>query len=297
MKAIAVDPVVPTFFLYGEPTQEVDRHFLHLEPLADRSEPNGWNIRAHAHHDLSHLFFVASGGGEIRCDQERLGFSAPAALIVPARSVHAFTWHPDTEGWVLTLADTFLAELTARDRAFARVFASPAVLCLDPPATTLLARLVAGLGHELAWTAPAHAVAVESQLLQLLVLLARSLGHTDGEPHLAPGSHAELVARFRVLVEERFRHAWAVSDFAHHLGVTVPRLRAACLAAARRTPIQIIQDRLLLEAKRILLYSNMSIGEAAAYLGFDDNAYFSRFFTSKAGVSPRAFRQQQPARH
>ena len=51
-----------------------------------------------------------------------------------------------------------------------------------------------------------------------------------------------------------------------------------------------IEERLLLEAKRMLLYSNMTVAEAAFYLGFNDPAYFSRFFAHATGSSPRAYR-------
>ena len=53
----------------------------------------------------------------------------------------------------------------------------------------------------------------------------------------------------------------------------------------------LLQDRLLLEAKRLMLYSNMTVAEAAYYLGFDDPAYFSRFFVRGCKVSPRQFRR------
>jgi len=69
-------------------------------------------------------------------------------------------------------------------------------------------------------------------------------------------------------------------------------LRAACVELTDRSPLQLVQDRLLLEAKRLLLYSNVSIAEVGYYLGFDDPAYFTRFFTKAAGTSPRGFRQR-----
>ena len=54
-----------------------------------------------------------------------------------------------------------------------------------------------------------------------------------------------------------------------------------------------IQRRVVLEAKRALLYSNMTVTEAAYYLGFSDPAYFSRFFAKATGKSPRAFRRKE----
>jgi AraC family transcriptional activator of pobA len=55
--------------------------------------------------------------------------------------------------------------------------------------------------------------------------------------------------------------------------------------------MRLVQDRILLEAERVLLYTNMSVAEAAAYLGFEDSAYFSRFFAKRTGRPPRAVRR------
>jgi AraC family transcriptional activator of pobA len=57
----------------------------------------------------------------------------------------------------------------------------------------------------------------------------------------------------------------------------------------------LVQDRAILEAKRALLYSNMTVAEVGYYLGFDDPAYFSRFFAKAEGLSPRGFRDRASA--
>ena len=51
-----------------------------------------------------------------------------------------------------------------------------------------------------------------------------------------------------------------------------------------------LQLRLLIEAERQLRYTSMSVAQVAFHLGFDDPAYFSRFFTRRMGLTPRAFR-------
>jgi AraC family transcriptional activator of pobA len=60
--------------------------------------------------------------------------------------------------------------------------------------------------------------------------------------------------------------------------------------------VQLIQERLLIEAQRQLRYTSMTVAEVAYYLGFDDPAYFSRFFARGAGRSPRAFKASSVAR-
>jgi AraC family transcriptional activator of pobA len=82
-----------------------------------------------------------------------------------------------------------------------------------------------------------------------------------------------------------------VSVHAVALGVSQTALRVACAEIAGRSPMQILDQRTLLEARRSLLYSNFSIAEIAYSVGFEDPAYFSRFFHRQVGISPRSYRK------
>jgi AraC family transcriptional regulator, transcriptional activator of pobA len=290
--------IVPSFFLYGEPPREVAEHFLHVEALDDRSRPNNWNIRPHAHANLNHVFLITAGGGEVRAESLIQHFRAPCTILVPARIIHAFAYDNDTAGSVLTVSETFLREQLLREPAFQSLFAAPSLFEFSRASreAKLLHTSIERLASELAWQAPGHAVAVESQLLTILVALLRLDLREHGGKRVGSGRQAELVARFRQLLETEFHSNQPMEDYARTLKVSPSRLRTACVEVTDRSPLQLVQDRLLLEAKRLLLYSNMSIAEAGYYLGFDDPAYFTRFFTRSAGVSPRGFRQRKASK-
>jgi AraC family transcriptional activator of pobA len=100
------------------------------------------------------------------------------------------------------------------------------------------------------------------------------------------------VARFRQAVEQNLRSGWELNRYAKSLGVSSARLRGACLEVTGHPPTRIVHDRLVLEAKRSLLYTNMTIAETAYELGFSDPAYFSRFFSERVGLSPAEFRKR-----
>jgi AraC family transcriptional activator of pobA len=72
--------------------------------------------------------------------------------------------------------------------------------------------------------------------------------------------------------------------------VSPERLRQACAGNAGTSPLALLNARRLLEAKRGLLYTNMTVSEVADSCGFEDPAYFSRFFTRETGESPRSYR-------
>jgi AraC family transcriptional activator of pobA len=279
---------IPRFFLYGEPPQHVADRFLHLESLDVRSRPANWNVRPHTHGGLSHIFCLEEGEGAMSADGRSLPFRAPCLLVIPVGVVHGFSFSANSRGAVLTISEAYLDNLVQREPQLAAVFVKADVLGDLHGGNVFDA--FERLRQELAWSAPGHHVAVEALLLTVLVEALRLTHYADDAPKRA-GRQAALVARFRDRVEQSYRSETKVEAYAEALKVSPKQLRAACVSVAGAPPIRIIQDRLLLEAKRLMLYSNMTVAEAAYYLGFEDPAYFSRFFTRGCRVSPRRFRQ------
>ena len=276
----------PSFFLYGEAPRAAAVGFLHLEPLSVRSRPSGWSIRLHRHADLNHLFLLTSGGGRIGTETGEISFVAPCLLLIPAGATHGFAFRQESTGQVLTIATSFLEARPACAEVRSALFERICTLACDGMASPLQQAL-AELARELAWTAPGHDAAVEACVLQTLVLALRARAAEQG----GSGREAALLARFREQVELRFRDHRPLGIYARELGVSVSRLYQACRSEAGLTPLGLVQARLLLEAKRALLYSDMAIAEVAMSLGYSDPAYFSRFFTKHIGVSARTFRE------
>jgi AraC family transcriptional regulator, transcriptional activator of pobA len=285
---------IPRFFLYGEPPRDADERFLHVETIADRSRLYEWRIRPHAHRDLHQLLVIFTGSGEMQAETQNYPFQAPALLVAPAGVVHGFAFEPETEGYVVTLADSLLRDLAREESAFRRLFLAPACasLAADPAHTQELADTVPKLRRELVWKAPASGAAAAARLMTVLVSAVRALHAPAGPESAATSARAALVARFREKIESHLRMGLSIAQYAKALSVTPARLRAACLEVTGKPPARVLEDRLLLEAKRNLTYTNMTVAETAYYLGFTDPAYFSRFFSKHAGESPATFRKR-----
>lgn len=280
--------IVPGFFLFGEPVRTVEGKFLHLETLDDRSRPNDWNIRPHAHADLNHIFHITAGAGVMKVEARAIAFAAPCLVLVPSGVVHGFVFEAESAGSVLTIADSYLRELCAREPDFTRLFLAPAQAAL--PAPSGVGASLAALSRELNWTAPGRSAALEAHLMTVMVEALRLLAQAQTVDPSAIGAQAALVARYRALIDAHYKEGLSIDDYAERLGVSRNRLRDACTKVAGTTLTALVNDRVLLEAKRALLYSNMSISEVAFHVGFDDPAYFSRFFRRAAGQTPSHFR-------
>jgi AraC family transcriptional activator of pobA len=230
----------------------------------------------------------------MRAETQRQTFGAPALLIVPAGVVHGFAFEQDTEGYVVTLADALLRDLARDEPAFKSLFATAACSSLagDPTGLQELADTMPKLRRELVWKAPASAAAAAARLTTVLVNAVRALHEPSGVESAGGNPRAALVARFREKIEVHLRTGLSVAQYAKALSVTPARLRAACLEITGKPPARVLEDRLLLEAKRNLTYTNMTVAETAYHLGFTDPAYFSRFFSKRTGEAPAAFRRR-----
>jgi AraC family transcriptional regulator, transcriptional activator of pobA len=285
---------VPAFFLYGEPLKTPDEHTLHVETIAARSRLHEWTIRAHRHRDLLQVLLLQRGRVEAAIDREHVTLRAPAIVIVPAGSVHSFRFQPQTVGIVLSLGSGIARDVASTTRGLIEFLDRPRAHALDPASmrATDVAPLAQMLLREFERSAPGRDVALKGLAGALLANLLRlaDTQATRRAPRTTPDR--ELVARFRRLVEQRYRDRCSIAGCARDLGTSETRLRRACLAVAGQSPVELLHQRLVIEAERQLRYTSMPVTQVAYFLGFEDPAYFSRFFTRRLGLSPRTFRQR-----
>ena len=288
---------IPDYFLYGEAPRPHGGRTLHVEPIEARSARHHWKIDPHRHGSLHQLIFVRHGRGVAFAESGVTHFSPPSLMLVPAGSVHGFEFEPGTLGHVVTIADELLQDLVRREPELAALFRNPLTLQLADHAASgaRLLRAARHLAGEFATTAAGRTLALEGALAILLAQVLR-VWRTEATIVDTPlGQHRELVARFRVLIEAGFRVNRPIPDYARELRVSESRLRNACLRAAGASPIQLLHARQMLEAKRQLFYTDRPVSEIAWDMGFEDAAYFTRFFTRRAGLSPRSFRARSLA--
>ncbi|MGN7159876.1 helix-turn-helix domain-containing protein [Sphingomonas sp. SAFR-052] len=196
----------------------------------------------------------------------------------------------ESAGSVITLSVRHLSLLDARYPGLAALFGSPRVIPLYEAALASITACVTALMRELGWAASGHDAAVDAALLGILVGTWRAGGPAAPDAASLPGQQSALVARFRARIDERFRLREPIAVHAAALGVSESRLRTARTRIAGLSPAAMLDQRAMLEVKRALLYTNLSVAEVGFAAGFADPAYFTRFFTRHAGVSQRTFR-------
>lgn len=126
----------------------------------------------------------------------------------------------------------------------------------------------------------------------LTILLARIQRAVDTESvQRAAAGYVVLYKNLNRLIDRHFREPFTVRDYAERLAVTPNHLNRVARQVMGRTTTQLIQARNTLEAKRLLTFTDTTVSEIAATLGYFDLSYFARVFRADAGLSPLKFRK------
>jgi AraC family transcriptional activator of pobA len=284
---------IPAFALYGE-AHAPGLDLLHIEAIRDRSLSYQWEIEPHVHHGLYQVVWVEQGAGEVALDLSRAHADGPAAIVLPPGTVHGFRFTPETQGWVLTLSARFLveAEFQAVGVAVRDVFAEPRIVPLvaGSDGAARLSALLSELAAEFAAPGAAEAPLATWIARAVVWRLAQECARAPGDPASRASRHQALFTRFVLLVEQHFLEHWSVAQYARRLGLSAPRLNRLARAEAGRTAAEVLHERLTREACRRLLYVPAPVNNVAAELGFEDPAYFCRFFKRRTGMSPGRWR-------
>ncbi|MEH2689650.1 helix-turn-helix domain-containing protein [Bradyrhizobium diazoefficiens] len=284
--------MIPHYFLYEEAASKVEPSFLHIEPIPVRSGRHNWTIRTHTHPDHHQVLVISKGGGAVEVEGVSWEVSPPALVIIPALTIHAIRFRPGTDGYVITVALPFLQSALDDDADLIDGFRVPVRFLSQQIGRDIdLVGLFASLEHEFVWSAPSRRTAIKAYL-QLLAVTVRRLLEQERVRPISSAREAETVMHFRELVEKHYRDHPSLDVYARKLGVTAARLNACCRMTTGKSSLALINDRLLTEAKRNLLYSDMTVNEIGAALGYADPAYFNRFFSRNVGLSPGRFRER-----
>ncbi|SDH92267.1 helix-turn-helix domain-containing protein [Pseudomonas panipatensis] len=284
---------IPSYALYGEQAQPVWHQSLHVEPISIRSGAYDWVIDAHRHDSLLQILYVQSGAGEVAFDSERLTVEAPCVILVPALVVHGFRWAGKVSGCVVTAEQHPLESITGiLAPAQLPRLRQPQVIALPRwrQAEDPLRPLFRALQAEYHNREEEHVASSMALLLALVIAVFRLDVPAPLPLPRGGGRRAQQVKAFRELVDTHFRQHWPLKRYAEALGVTLVTLGRLCQEQLGMTPMTVINARLILEAKRQLAHSSLSVKEIAHDLGFADLGYFSRFFRKHTQLSPSAFK-------
>ena len=264
---------------------------VHYESVAVRGEEMDWTIPAHRHEGLHQFQLLARGSVRGTIDGRAFEASAPVLMMVAPGSVHGFTYSRDAVGHQLTVPSATLKQLLAGSELAQEALAASVVV--DGDAALQAADAGRAQFETLAAEFRDHAAGRVYALLAQATLVAVQFLRLRGAQHAAQkprGARDTLVQRYRTLLEAQFRTQQSLAFYAGALGVSADHLSRACRNVTGQSAQQLLHERLMLEARRLLAYTAAPVAQIAAQLGYADPAYFSKFFARSVGETPTAYR-------
>lgn len=285
----------PFYGLYGDRTTQSSPGFVHIEDIATRSKGLDWHIKPHRHNRLFQILCIFDGEMEIQLNRETHPLQGNWVVTIPVGVVHGFRFQPNSDGFVLSVTDSVLAEeiLQGFGGHSSEFFQIPQLINPNKGDRQFqqFLRYIDLIREEFS----SHG-ADQDQSLGLLSRLAlmtlnRQLQHKKLQASLGQ-KESLMLSKFRALIEDHYRDHWTVSTYADALHVSTSTLNRLCQQSLGDSPKRLIQDRLLTDAKRRLIYTQQSLEEIAYTLGFKDYPYFSRFFKKLEGMTAGSYRKQ-----
>jgi AraC family transcriptional activator of pobA len=283
---------IPHFGLYGESSWINNPEFFHIEDIESRSSNFGWKISPHRHTQLFQILILKSGEAKVQLDEQQHKLQGAWAIIVPAGVVHGFRFAPDTDGRVISIAEPLVEEAYQEKAAnfIKPLLSQPCYINFNGHRNLFseLWPLIQQLETESARIREGRALMSEYLIKAILLLLHRQrISGATSISNKAEGSHAQ---HLKELIEQNYRQHWSSDQYAQALGTSTSRLNRVSKRTFNQSILDLAHDRLLIEAKRSLIYTARSVEEISYDLGFKDPGYFSRFFKRSAGIPPGKFR-------
>lgn len=286
---------VPNYGIYGHPYQKSAIDFLHIQSLQETQKQHDWTIRPHRHRDLTQFVFVEQGRGKVQFGEKESTIEAPSIIVIPANEIHGFVFQQDVGGHLITIADSYLRDLAlmVREPLIEIEWSSTMIMALDQTQYDSIgvSRLINDLIFEFNEKLEARSVAIYAHLSLILTSVIRLLRtNQTASQHSIESKNLQVLRQFQKMCDNRYKNSRTVSEYCNDLQITERTLRRITQQYLGIPPLQVIHDRVLLEAQRNLIYSAASISSIAESLGFEDPAYFTRFFKRHTQQTPNQFR-------
>jgi len=288
---LAVIPDIEIGLVYDPAFRDAPVHYGTFGGLADFF---GRDTAAHRHDRFYQVHFIESGHLELRLDDVAYAMDGPLFFLTPPSVPHAFRTDPSATGHVITVAQQLIWRLFDEDASLARRhLTEPRCVKLDGSdgrqRARELSRLFTTLRRETEERRPGADASVEA-LTRLILIAAFRLLEAPLEANGARRHDLITLRRFHELVERHFAEHWTLPRYAGALHMTEARLTDLCNRLSGRAPKRVVLERLGLEARRLLAFSRLPVNEIASAMGFEDTAYFCRFFKRTQGVTPSGYR-------
>lgn len=252
---------------------------------------------SHPHrHKYYEVLFFNKAGGNHEVDFQSFPIEENSIHFVSPGQVHLLRRNPDVTGYVFSFAEDFFLDKSVSEKFidslpfFVHSSVSAHVSVKEQEQLKELLTIIQNIQKEFLSENSDKGQALVSWM-SLFLIFCRRLYTQQTQSSEQPFSKNELSVKFRKLVEKYFAENKSVAEFAQMLNITPGHLNDTVNTETGKTAGEVIHDRMILEAKRLLYHSGKSVKEIAATLNFEDPSYFTKFFKTRTDSTPEQFRK------
>lgn len=249
-------------------------------------------------HSFYHLVYFTEGEGGHVIDFVRFPVKKGMIYFMRPGQVHVWDFKGAVDGYIINFSSTFFDSLSIDTRLVDRFpFFEPRpeqqVLSLPEETQRDVERLFEAILAGQAEKDGSAPLMVATLLLQLFITVNR--GMQQRYKPVAVSYNTVILRNFEQLVEDNFRNIRLPKEYAALLYITPNHLNALCKDLSDLSAGEVIRNRIVLEAKRLLVNFEWSVGDVARELRFADVSYFVKFFKKYTGTTPEGFRKSHAA--
>lgn len=279
-----------TVDVFDKPESDLTNFMIRC--IEDKTKPLLLHSKAQRH-TCYFLMFITEGSGQYVIDGNVYEVQPQSVFYIMPGQVHYYSFSEGTRGFsVYYTLDFFMRYFRERSFPqipyFQRLFNQNHILP-DPIGSARLLTFLECMIYEYEHNELGREEVLRNHLDIFLIYLCRYCCDTKATP--TPTSHSITIQKLQHLIELHFRHLKLPKEYARLMNITPKHLNALCKRGTNKTVTDIIQERIMTEAKRLLSYSTLNVKQISFELGFSDLPYFQRFFKKCMGMTPREFRE------
>lgn len=271
---------------------EFDSNF-YIRPFNDHIKVNQFIERPHGH-DFYLVLLITKGSGTHSIDYKEYEIDPGVLFIVSPGQVHCWNLAKDTDGYIMFFKKEYFLIDFSHDKLIKLPFfkSSSSVPCLklDELEQETLHIMYTKINDEYQNGKFNYHEMIRLYLNVFFIELSRIYQNMNDKSIVYSYDLMQL-NRFESLIDNHFKDHKSLIFYAEKMNVSLKQLSYLCKKTVDKTPSEILLERIILEAKRFIIHTDMSINSISMELNYNDNSYFIRLFKKVCNITPVQFRQ------
>ncbi|WP_196890438.1 helix-turn-helix domain-containing protein [Aureivirga marina] len=269
-----------------EPDFSKNFEILHLdELLATKKMEEGMH-----RHDFFFLLILEKAKGLHKIDFVDFSVASNTIFFIRPGQVHELLLEPKTKGFLLSFSSNFYVPKNYSKEVFQHIIQQNSYVLTKEQMENLLS-VSKNIYEEFTKKEEGYLEVIKANLDVFYIQLKRFTQKTDSIEKQNNSYEQLLLEKFLLLLENQIFTKKQVNEYAEILNITAYKLNSITKKLLGKTSSQLIKEQIVLEAKRLLLATSNQVNEIAFQLGYDDPAYFIRFFKKQTEFTPKIFRE------